>query len=65
MSPEEDEDDDEEVALEIITYIGLGISIIALILTIITYLFSRYPLAISSYIVSLTLSTCFKTPSYH
>ncbi len=40
MSPEEEEDD-EEVALEIITYIGLGISIIGLVLTIITYLLSR------------------------
>ena len=42
VSPQEEERKEEEVlALEVITYIGLSISIITLILTIVTYLFSR------------------------
>ncbi len=40
VSPQEEEE--EELALEIITYIGLSISIIALMLTITTYLLSKY-----------------------
>ena len=37
----QEEDEEKVLALEVITYIGLGISVITLILTIITYLLSR------------------------